>query len=165
MILTPHILVGATIGAKIHNLGLIIILSILFHFVLDKIPHWDYSALKQIKEFKKNKKIASIFPLFIKMAIDGLTGLLIFLIALWNKDIFSSNFWPFIFLGIFISVLPDIILGSSIMFLPKKISKAYNNFHEKYLHFKHKEKEGEITFLGLITQFLVIIICVFLLNL
>ena len=68
MIITPHLLVGAAIGAKTHNLGLIIILGLLSHLILDKIPHWDYGEklekLPHDKFFVKNLMI-----LFLKIAI------------------------------------------------------------------------------------------------
>jgi hypothetical protein len=165
MIFTPHMLTGVVIGAKTQNLGRIIILGIGFHFVLDKLPHWDYVVQKHTEQFRKTKKIKALFPLFFKIFLDIVIGFSIFLIiAYYNKELLAHL--PFIFAGIFFSVLPDIYLGWLFMFAPKKLAEKHILFHEKYLHYpESKEKEGKITFLGIATQVLVIIACVFLLSL
>jgi hypothetical protein len=164
MILTPHILVGAAIGAKTQNLGLIVILGILSHFILDKIPHWDYQCLG-IKNFKKTKNFKALFFNFLKIAIDGLIGLLIVLLVIWQKNILNLNYLPFILFGIFTCLLPDIALGFS-LFFSGKFAKKYIDFHHRFLHyFKNKEKEGKITFLGLSTEILVSVIAIIILLL
>jgi len=163
MILSPHIIVGAVIGAKTQNLGLIILLGVLIHFIMDWIPHYDYKVLKYIEKFKKTKNLKSIFPLLIKLFFDSMSGFLIVIILVLYKDIFYL--WPFILFGIFFSIFPDIILGFSLLFSSKKILKKYFAFHKKYLHFSKKKEEGKITFLGLITQIIVIIVSVFLIYL
>ena len=164
MILTPHILAGAVIGAKTQNLGLIVILGLIIHFIMDWVPHWDYIN-SGIKDFSKTKNFKALFLDFIKIAIDGLLGLLIVFLILWQKDLLNLFYLPFILSGIFISILPDISLAFVLIFLSPKISEKYFAFHEKYLHFRHKKRKGEITFLGLATEILIIIVCVFLLNL
>ena len=159
MILTPHIIIGAAIGAKTHNLGLIIILGLLSHVILDKIPHWDYT-FSNILNFPRTKNFKMLTIDLIKIAIDGLIGLLIVFLILWQKKLLNFSHLPFILLGIFISVLPDIILGFLILFVPPHLSGKYFAFHHKYLHFKHKQKEGKFTFPGLLTQILVIVITI-----
>jgi len=161
MIFTPHIIVGATIGAKTQNLGLIILLALLFHIIMDKIPHWDYTAIKYVNKFKKTKKIKHLFPIILKSLIDVVSGLLIAFLILWNTDLLSIL--PFVLLGIFFSVLLDIINTIAYLLPYKGFAKISIDFHEKF-HDK-KIKEGEITFLSLATQIIVILICVFLLNL
>ena len=42
MIITPHMLVGAAIGARVRNIWLVFILAWLSHYLLDFLPHWDY---------------------------------------------------------------------------------------------------------------------------
>lgn len=164
MIFTPHIVVGATIGAKTQNLGLIVILGLITHFVMDKVPHWDYVWLG-IKKFRKDKDFKALFSDLLKIAVDCTFGLLIVFFVLWYKGLLDFNYLPFILFGIFFSTLPDIILGLA-WFLPKKSVKKFINFTEKYLHYpEDKQKEGEITFLGLATEIIVVVICVFLLSL
>ena len=42
MIITPHLLLGAAIGSKFKQWPVIVVVSIISHFILDRIPHWDY---------------------------------------------------------------------------------------------------------------------------
>jgi hypothetical protein len=164
MIFTPHIIVGAVIGAKTQNLGLIIILGILTHIILDKLPHWDYPVKKYTKNFKKTKKIKSILPLVLHSTIDVVVGLLIVFFIVWQKDLF--NLLPFIIIGIIASLLLDAVGAYVLLFTKESFAKKYLKFLHKYLHHSEgKQKEGEITFLGLATQIIVVIISVFLLSL
>jgi hypothetical protein len=157
MILTPHLIIGAAIGAKTHNLGLIIILGILSHYILDFVPHWDYIN-HGIKNFHKTKDFKALFLDLFKIAIDGLIGLLIVLLVVWRKDLLNLNNLIFIILGIFFSILPDILLFAAIIFRGT-LTQKYVDFHHKFLHCpKDKEKEGKITFLNISTEILVTII-------
>lgn len=160
MIITPHILVGAVIGAKTQNLGFIIILGLLSHFILDKIPHWDYEE-GAVKNFAKTKNSKYLIPFFIKIAIDAIIGLAIISFIIWQKNLLI--YLNFILLGILISVLPDILLGSAWIFSHKKLAKKYINFHKIVFHNKKYIKKPSA--LGLATQIIVIIISVFLLSL
>lgn len=163
MIFTPHILVGAAIGAKTHNLGLIIILALAIHLIMDKLPHWDYYWLG-VKNFKKHKNLKLFFRDSLKMAVDLTSGFLIVFLILWYKDILSFNYLPFILFGIFISLLPDILYGFNWLLIGK--SNKFSKFIESLHCPEKKEKEGKITFPALISEILVIIIsCVVLLNL
>lgn len=164
MILAPHIIAGAVIGAKTQNLGLIVILGLIIHFIMDWIPHWDYAIFKNLRNFQKTKKIKYFISPFIKASIDSTIGLLIVFIV-WQKNLF--DFLPFILLGIFFSWLPDIVNGFILVFAKDKFNKKYFKFHKKYLHYpENKQKEGKITFLGATTQIIIIIIsCVLLLYL
>jgi len=161
MILTPHILAGAVIGAKTQNLGLIIILGIISHFILDKFSHWEYINYG-IRNFRKNKSFKSLFFDLFKITIDGLVGLLIVFLIVWQNHLLNN--WSFILFGIFFSILPDILLGLMWILVSPTLSEKYMKFHHSFLHGpKDKEKEGKITFLGLITQILVIIISIIIL--
>lgn len=154
MILLPHIIIGATIGAKTQNLGLIIILGLLSHLILDRIPHWDYS-IKDIKNFRETKNFKKLIINLIEIAIDGSIGLLIVFLVLWQKNLLDFNFLPFIFFGIFVSVLPD-ILGILSEIIDNNFLNAFTKFHD-FIHFKN-QKEGKITFLSVFSQIIVIFI-------
>jgi len=158
MIITPHLIVGAAIGAKTHNLGLIIILGLLSHWIMDKIPHWDYSISENIEFFRKTRKVKYLLKPFLKLSLDALIGL-IFVFFITYKNIRSSEM-PYIVIGVFFSTLPDITLFSSLLFTSEKFSQKYFAFHKKYLHFKHKEKEGKLTFLGLTTEIIIVLIAI-----
>jgi len=155
MVLTPHLLIGAAIGAKTHNLGLIVILGILSHVVLDKLPHWDY-ANPGISCFKKTKDYKRLFVDLLKIATDGFVGSLVTFLVILKTNQFDS--WKFILLGIFFSILPDIFLFSSQVFGSENFSKKFKSFHYKFFHGPKTEKEGKITFLGLATEILVIML-------
>ena len=157
MVFTPHIIVGAAIGAKTQDLGLIIILGFLSHFIMDKLPHWDYSW-SGVRNFKKDKNFKAFFSDSLKMAADITFGLLIVFLILWYKNILSFDYLPFILFGIFISLLPDMIYGFSWLFTGK--SNKYTKFIES-IHYK--QKEGKITFLGLLTEILTIVIAIIIL--
>lgn len=153
MILLPHIILGAVIGAKIQNLGFIIILGFLSHFIIDKIPHWDYS-IKGIKDFRETRNFKKLVITLIKIGIDGLIGLLIVFLTLWQKNMFDISYLPFILLGIFVSILPDLV-GILSEIISNSFLDIFSKFHD-LAHFKTK-KEGELTFLGISTQIAMVI--------
>lgn len=153
MILAPHILIGAVIGAKVKNIGWIIVLGLISHVALDKIPHWGYGN-KEIKRFKESKSYKTLFTFFLKLLIDGLAGLIIVMLIIWYRKTMRLEHLIFIFFGIFFSLLPDVILGIAKLSYQKfKFSKSYVDFHDKFLHNpKHIRKP---TLIGLGTQILV----------
>lgn len=155
MIFTPHIIIGAAIGTKTQNLGLIIILGIAIHFILDKIPHWDYPISENLRNFQKTKKIKYLIPPFLKASIDVLSGLLIVFLIIQQKNLF--DILPFIILGIIFSLLPDIINSFIFVFAKDAFFEKYFSFHIKYLHCIEK-KEGEITFFRIFSEVLTILI-------
>jgi len=158
MIFTPHIVVGAVIGAKTHNLGLIIIFGLLSHFILDMIPHWDYHN-EGIINYRKIKDFRALILTLLKITLDGLIGLLIVFIMIKLKGSINTKYLFFILVGIFVSVLPDVLLGLTRIFGRGKLSEKYIHFHGEIIH-QHKEKEGKITFLSLFTEILAIIISI-----
>lgn len=153
MILLPHIVTGGVIGAKTKNLGLIVILGFLSHFILDRIPHWDY-ALPGIRSFSATGNINALIIDVLKILLDIALGLLIIFLITRRKKALSREYLPYMFLGILASVLPDIpwILSS---FIDSDILNNCISFHNKF-HFI-TEKEGAITFLGFFAQIAVII--------
>ncbi len=162
MIITPHLLIGAAIGAKIKHFGWIIVLGILSHIILDKIPHWDY-ADKKLEAFSQNKSYKSLFGLFLKIVIDGFAGLIILSFVIWQKNIINPKYLFYILIGILASLLPDILLGFA-KFFPNKLQilEAYKAFHEKMHSPIHIKKP---TLLGLSTEILVSLIAILILLL
>lgn len=161
MIYTPHIVVGAVIGAKTQNLGLIIIFAFLSHIILDLIPHYDYS-LKKLLAFIHKKKDGVRKKIFIdclKGAVDILLGLIIVFFILHKNGFFihiNYTHLGLIVAGIFFSTLPDSIQSFFHIF-PSKIGLKYTKFHHA-LHWHNKKKESKITFLNVTTQIVIIII-------
>lgn len=166
MILTPHLIVGATIGAKIHSLWLVIILSLASHFILDKIFHWEYSSGKNsfFRKFRETRDLKSLFMFVGQMIVDALVGLAIVFVSMKIKGLLDTESLKYVLIGCFFSILPDITLGTSFLFKNSTISKNYFIIHNKYLHFKREiEKEGKLTFLGIFTQIIVVVISLLLL--
>ncbi len=157
MIVTPHLLVGAAIGAKIRNFGWVIILALLSHALLDRIPHWDYGS-DVLEKFVKNKSYKILFIFFLQMLIDGLIGLIIVLVIVWQKNMLDLDNLSFIAVGILASAFPDVVLGVTKLFSKQipKFSKVYINIHEKILH--HPKHIKKPTLLGLGTEIIVSII-------
>ena len=138
MILAPHIIVGAIIGAKIKKPFLVIILAFLSHFVLDAIPHWDYSIT------------------LLNVIIDVPIGLLIVFLAVRSKNMFNKNYLPYIALGIFASLLPDALWWISSLTNSRILDIYTQSIHHK-IHYL-PQKEGVLTFLGLSTQIVIVVI-------
>jgi hypothetical protein len=83
MILTNHAIAGAALASLVPNEPLVgFTVGFLSHFVLDAIPHWDYS-LQSFKEDKTNPLNSDMIldsrflkDLF-KIGLDGITGILL----------------------------------------------------------------------------------------
>lgn len=151
MVLTPHLLAGSLIGAKTHNLGLIIALGLLSHLILDRIPHWDYSN-PGISNFKDNGNFKKLIIDTLKIVVDGAIGLMIiFLVSMQIKDLTRKENIIFMITGIFFATLPDILLFFSFVIFPSKIAERIINFHYKFIHYK-KPEEKENKSLGLVLE-------------
>jgi len=124
MILTCHFLVGALIAAKIKIIPLALLLDFLSHYLLDFIPHIEYSV-KNIKEKSWEKSL----PDFLKVILDISSGILL---------IFILKNQPIIFLGAFFAVSSD---GFSFLSLisSNHLIKVHQNFHRR-IHFLENKK-------------------------
>lgn len=126
MILTPHLLFGAAIASQFKNPFLAIILTFLGHYLLDVIPHNEYS----IENIKK-KQWHKILPDISMVSTDFLFGIFLVLI-------FSNN-QPIVYVCAFFAILSDGIdlLG---LFYSNKILKAHRDFHHEKIHFLSNRK-------------------------
>ena len=78
MILSTHAAVGAAAAEFTNNPGVALALGFASHFLLDLLPHWDYS-LRSLEvspdNSKVDMKIGRNFAIdFLKMAFDALLG-------------------------------------------------------------------------------------------
>jgi len=146
MILTPHMLIGAAIGAHSPNAVIAFILGLGSHYLLDSISHWDYiGTLSDLKKPSNRKKI--FFDLLIS----------VFAIVLLLSFKPSINL---LLIGAFAAVLPDGIELINFIFNISFL-KPISNLHLKKIHNKKilTFKEG---WLGLIIVcFLAIIVLIF----
>ena len=148
MILTPHLLLGVAIASKIEYAPLAIILAFLSHYLLDLIPHIEYS----IDNIEKNQWQKSL-PDILRVFLDFSFGILLILI-------FSNN-QPIVFVCAFFAILPD---GLSLLnySFSNKILKIYSNIHQGKIHFL-KHKKISISW-RILSQLLVIFISIILLR-
>jgi hypothetical protein len=140
MILLAHLLLGAAIGSYIKYPILAIILAFLSHYILDLIPHNEYSI--------SNRKTA-VF----KVASDFCLGVLLIYI-------FSDNLL-IIYVCAFVALIPD---GFTVLefLLPNKFLRAHSYFHREKLHFlKHKKI---LAFWRIFSQAIVVIISIIILS-
>lgn len=143
MILTPHLVSGALIGAKIHSFWAIMILAILSHFLLDRLPHWEY-ADRGLKEME-----GRYFLIFVLKALVDLTiGLLI----VWR--LFHTSAGLFYALGgAGAAVLPDGLIFLNRLTRQKIRTLAWcSRWHDRL----HLPKEKNAPSLGLALEILVI---------
>lgn len=122
MILTCHLLTGAAIALKIQPTPLALILAFLSHYLLDIIPHREYS-IKNIFEKRWSK---SFFD-FLKVFLDIAFGALLIL--------FLSKNQPIIYAGALFAILPDGFTFLALIFLKIKILRKHRNFHQNIIHF------------------------------
>jgi len=122
MILTTHLLSGAALGANIKNPWLVVILSLILHFILDTLPHGDY--LNQKSSWRD----------FRKVIIDLALGLGIVFIIILSRNPAPQTILN-IAIGIFFSLLPD---GTTFLyfFMKMKFIKPLKTFHENLHSYK-----------------------------
>jgi hypothetical protein len=131
MILTTHALVGAAIGKNISNPWLIVIISLVVHFILDGFRHGEYF----------DSRIACIRNTWWKVALDfSIGGIIIFSTIFIYKDNFEiiRN----ILLGSFFSMFPDLL---TILYwkFHWKILEKIKNFHAFCHHYDRFPKFGK----------------------
>jgi len=126
MILLVHLLFGAATGNLVKNPILAIILAFLGHYILDFLPHIEYS----IENISKNQWRKAL-PDITRVTLDLCLGLL--LIFLFSKN------QPIIYVCAFFAILPD---GLSLLNNITKIQllKTHSDFHHEKLHFLKNKK-------------------------
>jgi hypothetical protein len=130
MILTTHILSGAAIGANVKSPYLVVIFSIVLHFLLDLLPHGDYL----------NKK--SRLREFWKVAVDLIISFSLIFGIIAFKNISDVPTLKNIFIGIFFSILPD---GTTFLYIWMKMKflKPVKDFHEGLHYFENGSPRRE----------------------
>jgi len=124
MIITPHMLVGAVVGAHSSHLWSAFILGLFSHCLLDVFPHWDYLDKVKIKNPDHLKKIG----------LDFILGSLLILFLTWSS---SQKF--FILVALAAALLPDCLevfyTNFNIRWL-KPLSQIHHKIHfQKRLSF------------------------------
>lgn len=116
-----HVLAGAVIARYFPDILPIIILSLVSHFILDIIPHRDNLFKRKVSRNSYKIKITKKAVFF--ELLDALISLfLIVIICLQFQSMLML-------LGIFISLLPDLIKLNHFLFKKNKIFIKYLYFH------------------------------------
>ena len=140
MVIVPHMLAGAAIGAHSPNVWAAFCFGLLSHYLLDSLPHWEYLDSIKISKFKHLAKIL----------IDLIIAIIIVLIVAWPLKII-------IIFGIMGALLPDFI---EFLYINYKIKllRPLSLFHHKVHYYK------KIPFLkGSIFQVIIIAISIIML--
>lgn len=156
MILSPHLITSAALGANFQSTGwkiyLLPIIAIALHFILDRVPHYDY-------------KIKPFSPIVAAKVITDISiGIIIILIIylFFNPSLNLT----IVAIGMFFGVLPDGFLLASFIFKNEWLQK-YQRFHN-FFHRKESEnpeatekEKKAIAWAGLFTQIFVAIIAIY----
>lgn len=172
MILTPHFITGGVITKLIPNKPLAYLLAFVSHFILDSLPHCEYS----LSGLDKGPKDKAFYKDLIKIIADVAGGIIFIIITANVFDNFKVG--PAI-IGGFIAIIPDflnsflylIYKGNFIRLIkgqPLTNIKEFSNqnknivnyfhrlFHSKY--FSHHEKNKKTKLISISTQIIVVII-------
>ncbi|MDO8639596.1 MAG: hypothetical protein Q7R53_01600 [bacterium] len=146
MIFTSHMLAGAAVASNISSTPMAITLALFSHYLVDSIPHSEYS-IKNIQEGKWKK---SYFD-FLKIFLDFSVGIILILIL-------SKN--PFIaILGGITAILPDGLTFLGFIFPNNKILSLHQKIHYQGAHYWRNIK---ISSLGkFLAQVLIISLSIF----
>jgi len=153
MILTPHILAGAVIGSQFSSPEAVIGLSLLAHFAMDAIPHYEYK-IDVIKN--ANGRLSKQYLINLsKIGVDFLIGGSIVMIFAWQSP--QKNLMV---LGAAMAIVPDFLLFLYYQNPNLPIIRQIAIFHKRTHLFKEIARPN---FLGLATQISISILAVIIL--
>ncbi len=164
MTLTTHAITGATFATLVPNYPILgFILGFSSHFILDAIPHWDYSIVSMKRDEKNplNNDILinqDFYRDLIKIGIDGVLGLLLSFVLL---GIFYQRSLFIVFLGAVAGMLPDALQFVYFKWKHEPLI-SLQKFHTLYIHSKIRLSKKPI--LGISLQILLILIIVIFLK-
>ncbi|MFZ2192949.1 MAG: hypothetical protein WAV31_01785 [Candidatus Moraniibacteriota bacterium] len=136
MILTTHALTGAVIGKNISNPWIIIILSLIIHFIMDSFRHGEYF----------DSRTATIKDTAWKIILDlSFSGVIILSFLFFYKPDFHIT--RNVLLGSFFSIFPDLL---TVLFWKFKWSflgriKNFHAFCHRYSRFPAFSHERQWT--------------------
>ena len=160
MLLAPHILAGAAIAAQFSNPFVGMLFAFLSHFVLDSIPHWEYS-IEPLKNIKI-KGIRYVMPILYRIVIDIFIGFSVVVVAMSLSD---KNVSLDIFLfGGFFGILPDglsflLFLGRGNKFT-RTFLLAFYAVHRK-IHYDKEHNGMPPIRIGLTTQAIISLLALY----
>lgn len=141
MTATGHALVAALIAARFHNPYIALPLSLVSHFVLDYIPHWDSGT--HWREKSKNR-------FFYEAAADVVISV-VAAYFLYGPILGQTNFL-YLYLNVFVAQLPDWMMA------PYLILKMDNSISKFAYHVGKKTNTMLDKPWGIVTQIATVII-------
>lgn len=145
MLELPHAFVGITIVYLIPNPLISLPLCLLSHFIFDSYPHWNPLQIKSGKnkgKFTPASKVVIASDFFLSLGT-------IFYYGFQN---------PLYAIGAMLAISPDLLFIPKVIF--KKEFKLIDRFNKFIIPFHYDLKFPY----GLLTQLLVILICLIILN-
>lgn len=148
MLLFVHILVGAILALKINFVPLALILIILSHYILDFLPHIEYSIINiQQKNWKKS------WQDFLKISLDLTLGSILLILICKKLSLKIS----LALIGGIVAILPDFLTWLYLI-SPNKLLQTQYNFQRKL----HLLKNKVSIFWKLIFSIIVVLLTIFL---
>ena len=162
MTLTTHAVVGAAISSALRlNPGAALLAGFMSHFLLDRLPHWDYK-LDSAKIDEKNPLNDDI-PVnkkairdWVKISFDILLGPCLVLIFFMSN---GQTDWESLLAGAFGGMLPD---GLKFIFMKfrREPLKLFYRFH----HLMHSSLKTKDVFWGPCLQAIILLLALILGN-
>jgi len=140
MLATTHSLTSAIIITKVPSPYLGLPLVLIFHYLLDLIPHWDTGS-------GMNKGLKTKRKAFVETIIDLASAATLVFFFFQKGQAFSPLLWGAVILGI----LPDILEFPALFFNFRPFPLNYlEKFHNEIMH-----RRGKLPW-GLINQLVII---------
>lgn len=148
MILTPHILAGALIGARTNSLSTAFIFGLVSHYLLDQVPHWDYNV-KKVEDGSKNFQAVVHW---LKIGLDFLLPFLIFGLSAPDERTFFLSLS-----GATGAALPDFLMFLSWRVPSSKILNSFETFHHNnHTKIKLGLSEGLVSYAFILALFFIL---------
>jgi len=146
MLATTHSLASALIVTKIPNPYISLPLVIIFHYLLDLIPHWDTGT--GLTTGKKTKQRALALT-----AIDVIVAAT----SVFYFFQLSQPFSPLLWVGVILGIMPDILEFPALFFnfRPFPIN-VLEKFHSQIMHTSGKMPWGFVYQIPLVIAFILL---------
>lgn len=153
MTLTTHAVAGAALAALAPHQPLIgFALGFASHFLLDAIPHYDYTILSASVHPEKGGpvRIDRAFALdMMRIGSDTALGLALSVFLFASPENANAIFW-----GGFGGILPDALQFAYLRF-PQEPLVTLQRLHQRIHSKRHLEREGRLA-LGVVSQLLLL---------
>lgn len=145
MILMTHILTGAAIGSTVANPILGALLAFLSHYILDALPHKEYS-IENILDANWKKSLWDFSKVFLDFGLG---------IGILSYFVFMAHLSPFILVLGFTGALSDGLTFLNLLLPKNKILVKLCKFHDSCHYPKQQVQKNPLFVRGL--EFIIIL--------